>query len=116
MSTITEIELPDGQVVYARVTAAPDGGPPATDDDAHDVGFGDVIPKLATGQLVKLIDHAVGTVRQAVQHYGADEVTIDLGVELAAQSGRVIGVLAEVSGTASVVVHLTWRPPEEPQK
>jgi hypothetical protein len=104
MSEITEIELSDGQTIYARVT-------PAAAGDAHDVGFGDAIPKLAADQVVKLIDHAVGTVRAAVEHYDADEVSIDLGIELAAKSGRVVGVLAEVGGTASVVVHLTWRPP-----
>lgn len=108
MPEITEIELPDGQVVYARVSTAPGGSAPA-----HDVGFGDAIPKLVTGQVVKLIDNAVGAVRQAVEHHDADEVSIDLGIELAAQSGRVIGVLAEVSGTASVVVHLTWRKPDK---
>jgi Trypsin-co-occurring domain 1 len=112
MSEITEIELADGQIVYARVTSAP-GVAAGAHGAAHDVGFGEVIPKLATGQVVKLIDSAVGTVREAVRHYDADEVSIDIGVELAAQTGRVIGVLAEVGGTASVVVHLTWRKPEK---
>ena len=44
MSTITQIQLPDGQIIYARVS----GQVPSADGDdiAHDVGFTDKIPSL----------------------------------------------------------------------
>ncbi len=112
MSAITQIQLPDGQVIYARVSAQvpfADG-----DDTPGDVGFGDKIPKLASEQLIKLTEGVVNNVRRAVSQYEADEVSIDFGIELSAKSGRVIGVLAEVGGTASVVVHLTWRGGQDP--
>ena len=34
---------------------------------------------------------------------------MDFGIEFTGKTGRVIGVLAEVGGTAGIVVHLTWR-------
>ena len=107
MSTITQIRLPDGQVIHARVS----GQVPSADGDdaAHDVGFGDKIPELAGEQLTKLTEGVVNNVRDAVSQYEADEISIDFGIELTAKTGRVIGVLAEVGGTASIVVHLTWR-------
>jgi hypothetical protein len=113
MSTITPIQLPDGQVIYARVS----GQVPAAasdDDSAHDVGFADQIPKLATRQLTALAEGVVTNIREAVSQFDADEVSMDFGVEFSGKTGRVIAVLAEVGGTASVVLHLTWRSRTEP--
>jgi Trypsin-co-occurring domain 1 len=107
MSTITQIELPDGQVIYARLSGQvpfADGG-----DTAHDVGFADKFPKLAGEQLAKLAEGVVKNLREAVSQFDADEISMDFGIEFTAKTGRVIGVLAEVGGTSSVVVHLTWR-------
>jgi len=107
MSTITQIQLPDGEIIYARVSGQM---PSATADDiAHDVGFSDKIPKLASEQLTKLAEGVVNNVREAVSQFEADEVSIDFGIELTGKTGRVIGVLAEVGSTASVILHLTWR-------
>jgi Trypsin-co-occurring domain 1 len=112
MSTITQIQLPDGQIIYARVSGqVPSAG---GDDTAHDVGFGDKIPVLAREQLTKLAEGVVSNMLEAVRQYDADEVSIDFGVEFTAKTGRVIGVLAEVGGNASVVVHLTWRDQQHP--
>lgn len=105
MSTITKIQLPDGEVIYARVT----GDVPLDADDAHDVAFRGAVPRLAASQLKKLAAGVVGTVREAVDEYEADEVSIEFGVEFSAQTGRVVGVLAQVGGTSSVVVQLTWK-------
>jgi hypothetical protein len=105
MSTITQIQLPDGQIIFARVT----GQPPSDTNDAHDVGFAEKIPQLAREQLTKLTEGVVANVREAVSEFEADEVSLDFGIELSAKTGRVIGVLAEVGETASIVVHLTWR-------
>ncbi len=112
MSTITQIQLPDGQVIYARVS----GQVPSADGDdiAHDVGFTDKIPKLASEQLTKLVEGVVTNVRATVSKFEADEVSIDFGIEFTGKTGRVIGVLAEVGGTASVVLHLTWRGGADP--
>jgi hypothetical protein len=99
MSEITRVELADGEVIWARVSGQP---------QARDVGFDQVTEKL-TAQIAKLAGAVVKTVREAVGDEQADEISVDFGVELSAKSGRVIGVLAEVGGTASIVVHLTWR-------
>ena len=107
MSTITQIQLPDGQVIYARVSGQV--APTDSADVAHDVGFADKIPKLASEQLTKLAEGVVTNVREAVSQFDADEVSIDFGIEFTAKTGRVIGVLAEVGGTTSIGLHLTWR-------
>jgi hypothetical protein len=107
MSTITQIQLPDGQLIYARVSgqvASADG-----DDVAHDVDFADKIPKVASEQLTKLTEGVVTNIREAVSQFEADEVSIDFGIEFTGKTGPVISVLAEVVGTASNVLHLTWR-------
>jgi hypothetical protein len=114
MSTITPIQLPDGQIIYARVS----GQLPSADGDniAHDVGFTDKIPKLASEQLTKLAEGVVKNVREAVNQFDADEVSMDFGIEFTGKTGRVIGVLAEVGGTSSIVVHLTWRGDKGPAR
>ena len=58
---------------------------------------------------MKLTEGVVNNVREAVSQFDADEVSIDFGIEFMGKTGRVIGVLAEVGGTASIVLHLTWR-------
>ena len=104
MST-TQIQLPDGQLIYARVSGqVPSAG-------RHDIAFAEAIPKLASEQLTKLAEgEGVATkIREAVSHFDADEVSIDFGIEFTGKTGRVIGVLAEVGGTASIVLHLIWQ-------
>jgi len=112
MSTIKQIELPDGQVIFARISG-PD--PSADDEAAHDVGFTGKVYKLAGDQLTNLAGAVVKNVRDAVRQYEADEVTVDFGIELSATSGTAISALAEICGTASVVVHLTWRCDKGPE-
>jgi Trypsin-co-occurring domain 1 len=112
MSTITQIQLPGGEVIYARVSGEIPSAPDA--DTAHDVGFSGKIPQLAGEQLTKLAEGVVDNVREAVSQFEADEVSIDFGIEFTGKTGRVIGVLAEVGGTANVVLHLTWRGGKDP--
>jgi hypothetical protein len=100
MSEIMRVELSDGEVIWARV-----GGQP----QARDVGFDERIAKMAADEFSKLAGSVVETVRSAISDQEADEVSVDFGIELSAKSGKVIGVLAEVGGTSSIVVHLTWR-------
>ena len=100
MSEITQIRLPDGEIVWARVSGQ---------TGARDTVFTDRVGALAAGELTKLAGAVVGTVREAVSEHHADEVSIDFGIEFSLKSGKVVGVLAEVGSTSSIVVHLTWR-------
>jgi hypothetical protein len=113
MSTLKQIQLPDGQVIFARIaTPEPSGG---DDEAAHDVGFTSKVYKLAGDQLTNLAGAVVKNVRDSVCQYEADEVTVDFGIEISATSGTAISALAEIGGTASIVVHLTWRGDKAPE-
>lgn len=105
MSGITQIRLPDGQVIWARIEG--EAGP-------HDIGFGQRAKVFAVEGFSQLAGAVIGNVRDALSRYEADEVTVDFGIELAGRSGKVIGVLAELEATSSIVVHLTWKAPVNP--
>jgi Trypsin-co-occurring domain 1 len=100
MSEIRQLRLPGGEVIWARIGGQ--AGP-------RDVGFDDRIAELAAGEVAKLASSVITTVRDAVKEHDAAEISVDFGIELSAKSGKVLGVLAEVGGTSSIVVHLTWR-------
>jgi NTP-dependent ternary system trypsin peptidase co-occuring protein len=100
MSDIVQVSLPDGESIWARVS------PPA---GARDVGFATRSAEFAAGEVAKLARAVIGIVRDAVGDQQADEISVDFGIELSAKTGKVIGVLGEVGGTSSIVVHMTWR-------
>jgi NTP-dependent ternary system trypsin peptidase co-occuring protein len=100
MSEIVQVLLPNGEAVWARVS------PPA---GARDVGFAKRSAEFAAGEVARLARAVIGIVHDAVGDQQADEISVDFGIELSAKTGKVIGVLGEVGGTSSIVVHLTWR-------
>jgi hypothetical protein len=100
VSEITQITLPSGEVIWARVSGQV---------RSRDVGFAERTATLAAEEFSRLAGAVIGTVRDAVGDHQADEVTVDFGIELSAKSGKVIGVLAELGGTTNIAVHLTWR-------
>ncbi|MGW1022996.1 CU044_2847 family protein [Streptomyces sp. NPDC002577] len=100
---IRRIELDDGKIVYARVSAAEGYG--AGD---RDVGVGDrAAAKLE--QLTELIQRVGSTVLDAAAAAKPHEATVSFGVELTAKSGKALAVLAEGEAKASVQVTLTWQ-------
>jgi Trypsin-co-occurring domain 1 len=108
MSEIVQVELPDGQVIWARVADA------GEQDRPRDIGFGERTRAFAVHELSELAGAVVDNLRGALSQYDADEVSVDFGVELSMKSGKVISALAEIGGTESIVVHLTWKAPHSP--
>ncbi len=113
MSQIQEIELPDGTVVLARLSA-----PDVYGADDRDVGvLESAVAKVE--QLGELITAVGSSVLSAARAVRPDEAAITFGVELAARSGKALAVLAEGEAKASVQVTLTWhldkQPPTAPQ-
>lgn len=101
---IRRIELDNGEVVYARVSAAA-GGYGAAD---RDVGVGDrAAAKLE--ELTELIQRVGSTVLDAASAVKPHEASISFGVELTVKSGKAIAVLAEGEAKASLQVTLTWQ-------
>ena len=104
MSEIVQVQLPDGQEIWARVTT--------TDtEEPADISFSDRARAFVAENVTALIGAVAGNLRSALAQYEADEVSADFGIELSLETGRVIGVLAQTGATANVTVHMVWRPP-----
>lgn len=99
------MELPNGEVVWAHVTGAPevDGG----EHGAEDVGFLDDLPKAVEG-FVETVRGVAESVRQAALSTRPHSVTVQFGLALSAKSGKVVSVLAEAGAVTSLTVTLGW--------
>ncbi|MEU7022065.1 CU044_2847 family protein, partial [Streptomyces sp. NPDC046203] len=97
---IARIRLDDGTSVWARVSGTEelDRG-----SGFQDTGFGDRVVSMAGG-LTDVVRGVVGSLRAGLTPEGPVEVAVSFGIELSAQAGKVIGVLADGGGTASVNV------------
>ncbi|MFF8608495.1 CU044_2847 family protein [Streptomyces sp. NPDC015346] len=104
---IARIRLDDGTPIWARVSA-----PEELDeaDGFQDTGIGDRVISMAGG-LTDVVRGVVGSLRAGLDPQAPVEVAVSFGIELSAQAGKVIGVLADGGGTASVSVSLTWTEP-----
>ncbi|MFD3943677.1 CU044_2847 family protein [Streptomyces sp. NPDC058579] len=104
---IARIRLDDGTPVWARVSEPEElrrGG------GFTDTGIGDRVLSLTEG-LTDVVRGVVGSLRGGLDPQAPVEVSVSFGIELTAQAGKVISVLAEGGGTASIAVSLTWTEP-----
>lgn len=100
---LVEVVFPDGEVGYAEVEVATDG----------DIGARDRFRLDQVGpQLRRVTRWLLDEVRSAVPGT-PDRVGLEFGFKLNAKTGKLVGVLAEASGEASVVVRLEWTPGAE---
>ncbi|MFE5485416.1 CU044_2847 family protein [Streptomyces sp. NPDC056527] len=76
----------------------------------QDTGIGDRVVSMAGG-LTDVVRGVVGSLRAGLSPQAPVEVAVTFGIELSAQAGKVISVLAEGGGTASISVSLTWTEP-----
>ncbi|MFG2835136.1 CU044_2847 family protein [Streptomyces zaomyceticus] len=104
---IARIRLDDGTPVWARVSDVQELG---RGGGFQDTGVRDRVVSMAGG-LTDVVRGVVGSLRAGLDPQGPVEVAVSFGIELSAQSGKVIGVLADGSGKASVSVCLTWTEP-----
>ncbi|WP_308367639.1 CU044_2847 family protein [Streptomyces sp. ISL-36] len=104
---IARIRLDDGTPVWARISE-----PEELDEGGgfQDTGIGDRVISMAGG-LTDVVRGVVGSLRAGLDPQAPVEVAVSFGIELSAQAGKVIGVLADGGGTASVSVSLTWTEP-----
>ncbi|ROQ34325.1 hypothetical protein EDD98_3364 [Streptomyces sp. PanSC19] len=104
---IARIRLDDGTPVWARVGDVEQLG---RGGGFQDTGVRDRVVSMAGG-LTDVVRGVVGSLRAGLDPQGPVEVAVSFGIELSAQSGKVIGVLADGAGKASVNVSLTWTEP-----
>lgn len=98
-SRISQVELPDGSVIYAEVT--PIGG---TDVSARD--------KLRLDQADEMLRRvgrwALDAVRTALPER-PDEFELEFGMKLGVKGGSAFWILTEASGEASFRICMRWK-------
>lgn len=100
---VRRIDLGDGNIVHARVSAAEGYG-----SSDRDVGVADgAVARLE--QLDELISRVGGTVLRAAAAVKPHEASVTFGVELTAKPGKAVAILADGEAKASVQVTLVWQ-------
>ncbi|MFE7805976.1 CU044_2847 family protein [Streptomyces sp. NPDC057430] len=104
---IARVRLDDGTPIWARISEPDELG---RGGGFTDTGIGDRVISMAGG-LTDVVRGVVGSLRDGLDPQSPVEVAVSFGIELSAQAGKVISVLAEGGGTASISVSLTWTEP-----
>lgn len=108
-SGVTQVALPDGTLVWARISDIEQLGlPDPTGSNYVDTGFAD----QAAARLESLRDVVTGVAASVADGLHAarpDKVSVTFGIELTAKAGKVIGLLAEGEAKGAISVTLTWR-------
>ncbi|PRX15917.1 CU044_2847 family protein [Actinoplanes italicus] len=97
MASAVKVEMPNGQVIWARVETG-----------ASDVAMTDAVKRLDVDELKSSIHAVSAAVRTAAEDLTPDTVTVEFGLELALKAGKLVSVLAEASGKASLRVSMSW--------
>lgn len=96
---IVQVTLPDGQVIFARV---------ACSDEPRDIAF-DRVRALFLHDFQHTVRAVADNLHRALQQHAPHETSVEFGLELAVQSGKVLSVLAEAGATAGIKVKLSWQ-------
>jgi hypothetical protein len=98
MSQLVQLEMPDGQIIWATVDE---------DEGPSDSGIGDrIVEKLHGFQ--DSLQIVASNVRSAVATARPDEVSVEFGLELAVGKDGVMAALVGGSGKAAFKVTLSW--------
>lgn len=93
-----QVELPTGEVIWARVAV----------DGPQNVASGG-LQRLDVEDLTRTVRGVSASLRRAVDDLVPDEIQLEFGLELALKAGKVVSMLAEAGATASVKVTLAWK-------
>ncbi|MEW2287133.1 CU044_2847 family protein [Streptomyces sp. NPDC047841] len=105
---IERVRLDDGTVVWVRIGVAAEE---ALDEGGYrDTGLGDRVIDMAGG-LAGTVGGVVRSLRAGLDTPAPVEVSVSFGIELTAQSGKIVSAIAEGGGTSSLTVSLTWTEP-----
>lgn len=98
-----EVEFPGGEIGYAEVEV----------DLGGDVAARDRFQLNQVGpQIRSMTRWLLAEVRAAVPET-PDKIGVEFGFKFSAKTGKLVSVLAEAAGEASVVVKLEWTPGAE---
>jgi Trypsin-co-occurring domain 1 len=98
-----QVALPDGTVIWARVSGAEQLGA----GRPSNVGTGQRVATAVEG-MTEVIQGVAASLREAVRTVAPDEVAVRFGLELSASTGKLVSLLAATDATASITVDLTW--------
>ncbi|MGW5058621.1 CU044_2847 family protein [Streptomyces sp. NPDC004096] len=101
MQQLVEVQLPDGEVVWAHVESP--SGP--QDSGLFDGGL------QALRGFDQTLRSVAANVRQSVAQAAPEEVSVEFGVELAVGKDGLVAALAGTSGKAAIKVTLSWSGP-----
>jgi Trypsin-co-occurring domain 1 len=108
-SDIAQVVLPSGDPVWVRLEMH-DGGLAGVGPE--DVGLRDAAGSVLDGAqlpgFAETVRGVVASVRQVLDEHRPDSFEVEFGIEIAAQTGKVLSVLAEARGTAHVRVTASW--------
>lgn len=105
---VERVRLDDGTVVWARIGAVDEE---ALDEGGYwDTGLGGRVIDMAEG-LAGTVGGVVRSLRAGLDAPAPVEVSVSFGIELTAQSGKIVSAIAEGGGTSSLTVSLTWTEP-----
>jgi hypothetical protein len=79
-----------------------------TPQKVRDTGATDLSAILKVEGLPETIAAVAESIRLGLKNAMPQEVSIEFGLELHARTGKVVSVLAEAGGAATVKVQLTW--------
>lgn len=99
MTHIERVEMPDGVVIYARVDET------ETAQTGVDVGLRD---RFRLDNLGPTIRSVASSVHRSVDGLKPDRVSVEFGLELSLDAGKVVAVLASGQAKASLKVTLDW--------
>jgi hypothetical protein len=96
MTELIQVQMPDGEVVWAKVETV---GP-------SDVGIGDrVLPLKGLTEAVRAV---VSNVQNGLNTVKPDEFTAEFAVELALAEDGIVAALVGLQANASVKITATW--------
>jgi|SRR3954447_12641647 hypothetical protein len=95
-TTVVQAELPGGGTLAIRAVDL--GG-------AQDVAGGDSLRFEDVADTVRQIAASIG---QALKEAAPDKASVAFGLEIAVKSGKLVSLLADASGKATLSVTLEW--------
>ncbi|WP_233273498.1 CU044_2847 family protein [Streptomyces broussonetiae] len=104
---VERIRLDDGTVVWARIGAGSESG---YEGGYADTSLGDRVIDMAGG-LAGTVGGVVRSLRAGLDTPAPVEVSVSFGIELTAQSGKIVSAIAEGGGKSSLTVSLSWTEP-----
>jgi hypothetical protein len=95
---IVEVQLPNGAVALVRVREFDAGG-------AEKVGWPD---RFDFGGVAESLQGIADAIWPALHKAKPSKVSVELGIELAIKSGKLVGLLVEGEGSGALTVTLEW--------